>query len=367
MERFFPTGIAKKASAFSGGTMRAVFFRRFGGPEVLEEGDLPTPEPARGEVRLRVLATALNHLDVWVRSDPSELPLPHVGGSDVVGVVDAVGRGVRLPLGVRGVFNPSLSCGRCPSCRRGEWSLCDSFGILGSETKGGLAEYVIAPARNFVRVPSTVRDETAAAYPLVGLTAYRMLVTKGRLRPGETVLIHGAGGGLSSIAVPIARALGARVLATSGGPEKTAKAKRLGAHLAIDYTREDVLERVREATSGKGVDLVLENVGQATFATSVKALRKGGRIVTAGATTGGVFPVDIGDLYWRQLAILGSTMGGPREFAAVSRLVFSGKVRPAIDRVRPLTQEEVRGGHADLEKGVQFGKIVFRVASESTR
>jgi len=156
-------------------------------------------------------------------------------------------------------------------------------------------------------------------------------------------------------------------IATSGGPEKTAKAKRLGAHLAIDYTREDVLERVREATSGKGVDLVLENVGQATFATSVKALRKGGRIVTAGATTGGVFPVDIGDLYWRQLAILGSTMGGPREFAAVSRLVFSGKVRPAIDRVRPLTQEDVRGGHADLEKGVQFGKIVFRVASESTR
>ena len=347
--------------------MFAVFFRHVGGPEVLEEGDLPAPEPRRGELRLRVLASALNHLDVWVRMEGSEIPMPHVGGSDVVGLVDAVGRGVSLRPGVRGVLNPSLWCGRCPACRRGEESLCATFGILGSETNGGFAEYVVAPAKNFVRVPSSLPDEVAAAYPLTSLTAYRMLVSKGRLRHGETVLVHGAGGGLSSIAIRLARVLGAKVLATTRGPEKVERAKKLGAQVVIDYGREDVLARVREATRGKGVDLVIENVGEATFATSVQALRKGGRIVTAGATTGGPFPVDIGDVYWRQLEIRGSTMGGPREFAAVSRLVFSGKVPPAIDRVESLSSEAVRAGHIALEKGTQFGKIVFRVGDRARR
>jgi len=341
--------------------MYAVFFRRFGGPDVLEEGDLPTPEPGRGEIRLRVRATALNHLDVWDRSEASGIPMPHIGGSDVVGVVDRVGKGVKVPLGVRGVLNPSLWCGRCPACRRGEESLCASFGILGSETNGGTAQYVVAPARNFVRVPKALPDEVAAAYPLVGLTAYRMLVTKGRIRRGERVLVHGAGGGLSSTAILIARALGAKVLTTTRGPEKVERARRLGAHVVIDYAREDVLARIREATAGEGVDLVIENVGQATFGTSVKALRKGGRIVTAGATTSGEFPVDIGDVYWRQVSILGSTMGGPREFAALTRLVASGRVRPAVDRVEQLTAQSVRKGHEALEAGSQFGKIVFRV------
>ena len=341
--------------------MRAILFRRFGGPEVLEEGELPAPSPRPGEVRLRVLAVALNHLDVWCRSDPSEIPMPHVGGSDVVGVVDAAGRGVALRPGTRGVLNPSLWCGRCVPCRGGEEALCDSFGILGSETNGALAEYVVAPARNFVRVPASLPDTVAAAYPLTALTAYRMLATKGRLRRGETVLVHGAGGGLSSIAIQIARALGGRVLATTRGPEKVAKARRLGAHVVIDREREDVLERAKAATKGRGVDLVIENVGEATFRTSVAALRRGGRIVTAGATTGGDFPVPIGDVYWNQKEILGSTMGGPREFAAVSRLVFSGKVRPAIDRVEPLTVANVRRGHEALEAGTQFGKILFRV------
>jgi len=342
--------------------MRAVFFRRFGGPEVLEEGELPTPEPGPGQVRLKVIATALNRLDVWVRLEPSDIPMPHVGGSDVVGTVDAVGRGVRLLRGARGVFLPTLSCGRCAACRRGKDSLCKEFGILGSETNGGLAEYVVAPARNFVRVPASLPDDVAAAFPLTALTAYRMLVTKARLRRGETVLVHGAGGGLSSIGIQIARALGARVIATTSSPAKVDRAKQLGAFAVFDYRREDVLARVRELTEGEGVDLVFENVGQATFPTSLQALKKGGRVVTAGASTGGDFPVDVGDVYWRQLAILGSTMGGRKEFAAVSRLVFSGKVRPAIDRVRPLAADEVRAGHEALEAGSQFGKIVFRVA-----
>ncbi|MGQ0797946.1 MAG: zinc-binding dehydrogenase [Methanobacteriota archaeon] len=347
------------------GVMFAVFFRDFGGPAVLEEGELPTPEPGRGEVRLRVLASALNHFDVWERMERSEIPMPHVAGSDVVGTVDAVGRGVALRPGVRGVLNPSLWCGRCAACRRGEESLCATFGIIGSETNGGLAEYVVAPARNFVRVPRSLPDEVAAAYPLTALTAYRMLVSKGGLRRGDTVLVHGAGGGLSSIAIAIARALGARVLATTRGADKAAKARRQGAHVVIDYSREDVLARVREATRGRGADLVVENVGEATFPTSVQALRKGGRIVTAGASTGGQFPVDIGDVYWRQIEILGSTMGGPREFAAVSRLVVSGRVRPAIDRVEPLTAANVRAGHEALEEGTQFGKIVFRVSGRA--
>lgn len=343
------------------GNMRAVFYRTFGPPEVIEEGELPTPEPGPGEVRLRVLATALNHLDVWNRAETSEIPMPHVGGSDVVGVVDAVGRGVRLPLGIRGVLNPSLWCGRCRFCRRGEEATCKTFGIIGSETNGGLAEYVVAPARNFVRVPKALRDDIAAAYPLTALTAYRMLATRARLERGETVLIHGAGGGLSSVGIQVARALGARVIATTHGPEKLARAKRLGAAAVIDYASEDVLARVRELTKGEGVDVVLENVGKATFPTSLRALRKGGRIVTAGATSGGEVTIPIGDLYWYQQTILGSTMGGPKEFAAVSRFVFSGKVRPAVDRVDRLRAQAVRSGHAALETGSQFGKIVFRV------
>jgi len=342
--------------------MRAVFFRSFGGPEVLEEGELPTPEPGPGQLRMKVIASALNHLDVWVRMEPSDIPMPHVGGSDVVGTVDAVGRGVRLPLGARGVLLPTLSCGRCATCRRGEESLCKEFGILGSETNGGLAEYVVAPARNFVRVPGSLPDRIAAAYPLTALTAYRMLVTKARLRRGETVLVHGAGGGLSSIGIQIARALGARVIATTTTPAKVACAKRLGAFAVIDYRREDVLRRVRELTNGEGVDIVFENVGEATFRTSLQALKKGGRVVTAGASTAGEFPVDVGDVYWRQLAILGSTMGGRWEFAAASRLVFSGKVQPAIDRVQALTARNVRAGHEALEAGSQFGKIIFRAA-----
>lgn len=342
--------------------MRAVFFRSFGGPEVLEEGDLPVPQPGPGEVRLRVLATALNHLDVWVRMDPSQVPMPHIGGSDIVGVVDAVGRGVDLRKGTRGVFNPTLSCGKCPACRRGEDSLCPSFGILGSESNGGLAEYAVAPARNFLRIPPGLSDAEAAAYPLTALTAYRMIVTKAKLRRGETVLVPGAGGGLSSIAIQIARARGATVLASTRGAAKIDRARKQGARKVIDYSQEDVAARVMELTDGKGVDLVVENVGEATFATSLRVLRNGGRLVTAGATTGGTFPVNVGDVYWRQLEILGSTMGGRREFAAVSRLVFSGKVRPAIDRVLPLSLANVRAGHEALERREQFGKIVFRVA-----
>jgi len=342
--------------------MRAIFFRSFGGVDILEEGELPIPQPRPGEVRLKVLATALNHLDVWVRAEASEIPMPHIGGSDVVGIVDAVGRGVNLRKGTRGVLNPTLFCAKCAACRRGEDSLCVSFGIVGSESNGGLAEHVVAPARNFVRVPASLPDEIAAAYPLTGLTAYRMIATKGKLRRGETVLVHGAGGGLSSIGIQIARALGGRVIATTRGPAKLARARELGAHEVVDYGEEDVAARVLELTKGKGVDIVLENVGAATFATSLRVLRNGGRVVTSGATTGGEFPVKIGDVYWRQLEILGSTMGGRREFAAVSRLVFAGKVRPAVDRVRPLSLEDVRAGHEALQRGEQFGKVVFRIS-----
>ncbi|OGS65612.1 MAG: hypothetical protein A3K59_04830 [Euryarchaeota archaeon RBG_19FT_COMBO_69_17] len=342
--------------------MRAVFFRRFGLPDVFEEGDLPTPEPGPGEIRLKVIATALNHFEVWTRAEPGEVPMPHVGGSDILGVVDKVGRGVKVRVGTRGVFHPGWWCTKCRFCRAGEEHLCKTYGLIGEVTNGGLAEYAVAPARNFVRVPDALQDEVAAAYPLTSLTAYRMLVTKGRLRRGETVLVHGAGGGLSSIGIQIARALGARVLATTKGAEKAAKARTLGAQVVIDYAADDVLARVMEATKGEGVDLVFENVGRATFETSLKALRNGGRIVTAGAHTGREVSFTLGDLYWYQKEILGSSMGGPKEFAAVSRLVFAGKIRPVIDRVVPLSAANVRTGHEALEAGTQFGKIVFRVS-----
>lgn len=345
--------------------MRAAYIRSHGGPEVIEVGERPVPETGPGEVRVRLVTAALNHLDLWVRRGiPGiELEMPHVLGADGAGVVEAVGPGVEEPAPGEEVYlQPGLFCGRCEFCLAGEESLCVRFRLLGEHVDGTLAEHVVVPAVNAYRKPRGLDWEKAAAFPLVYQTAWRLLMTVGGLRAGESVLVHGAGGGVSAAALQIARYAGAFVFATSSSRAKLDRALALGADVAIDYTTEDVPARIRELTAKRGVDLVIDNVGQATWRDSIECVRRGGRIATCGATTGNDATTPLNRVYWKQLSIHGSTMANRREFAAVSRLVVGGRIDPVIDRVYRL--EDVPEALARLETGEQFGKIVIRVADD---
>lgn len=344
--------------------MKAMIYAATGGPEVIEEAELPTPEPGYGEVRVRVLASALNHLDVWVRRGMPGIPpsLPHIAGGDVAGVVDAVGDGVPgWQPGERVVLNPTLSCGQCEWCRKGEDSLCDHFGVLGEHRWGGFAEYVVVPAGNLERIPDGFDTEQVAAAPLAFATAWRMLVTRAAIKPGETVLVVGAGGGVNSAAIQIARLAGCHVWATTSSVEKVEQAKALGAEFVVNYAENPQWSREIFLHSGKrGVDVVVDNVGQATWKDSVRSLAKNGRLMTVGATTGHLGENDIRAIFWKQLQLIGSTMSTRGEFAAVMREVWAGQLTPVVDRVLPLS--ELRAAQEAMERGEQFGKIVFRVS-----
>lgn len=340
--------------------MQAVTYERHGGPEVVRVGERPVPEPGPGEVRVRVVAAALNHLDLWVRRGiPGvDLPMPHTPGADGAGVIDAVGEGVgRWSPGDEVFLQPGLFCGACEFCLQGEEPLCLRYRLLGEHVSGTLAEYVVVPAVNVYRKPHGLAWITAAAFPLVGQTAWRLLITAGKLRAGESVLIHGVGGGVSSTALQIAAYAGAYVYATSSSREKLDHAIRLGADVAIDYTREGVVDRIRELTRKRGVDLVVDNVGAATWKDSIECVRRGGRVVTCGATTGREATTPIPRLFWKQITIRGSTMANRREFETVARLVIGGRLRPEIDGIYPL--EEAPAALERLERGEQFGKIVL--------
>ncbi len=340
--------------------MRAALFREHGGPERMEVGERPDPTAGPGEVVLEVAAAALNHLDLWVRRGlPGlELPLPHVGGSDVAGVVAEVGEGVEgWAPGDRAVVNPTLSCGRCEWCARGEDSLCDRFAILGEHIGGGLAERIAVPARNLYPVPDGFPLESAAAVPLVFQTAWRALVGRAAIRPGQSVLVTGGSGGVSTAAVQIARLAGATVWAVTSGPENAQRLRDLGAHHAIDRLEEDFSARVWKETGKRGVDVVVDGVGEAIWAQCLRALAKDGALVTYGATTGARGELDIRRVFWRQLRIIGSTMAGRAEFEAVMKLVFARRLRPVVDVVLPL--EEIRRAHERLESGEAFGKVVL--------
>nr|BCX00944.1 MAG: alcohol dehydrogenase [Bacteroidota bacterium] len=343
--------------------MRAAVIRGHGGPEVVEICELPTPEPGPGQVRLRVYATALNHLDLWVRRGIPGVPpaFPHVGGCDIAGTIDALGPGVEgWEVGQRVVVNPQLSCGRCRYCLRGQDNLCLQFAIVGEHTWGGMAEYVLVPAANLEPIPEGFSFEEAAACALVFPTAWRMLLTGARLQPGETVLVLGAGGGVNTAAIQIAKLLGCEVWVTAGSEEKMRRARELGADWVLSYRDPDWSRRVWERTDKRGVDVIVDNVGQATWATSLRLLAREGRLVTVGATTGPIGETDIRYVFWRQLRIIGSTMANRAEFMDVFRLIWRRQLRPVIDRVLPL--EEARRAHEILERGEQFGKIVLRVS-----
>ncbi|HUF51669.1 MAG TPA: alcohol dehydrogenase catalytic domain-containing protein [Longimicrobiales bacterium] len=338
--------------------MRAAVFSEFGGADVVAVREVALPEPGAGEVRLQVAAAALNHLDVWVRRGlPIETPMPHIGGADVAGIVDAVGPGVEgVQLEARVIADPSIACGTCEWCRAGDEPLCVQYRILGEHTQGAFAEYVIVPARNLYPVPAGYPLETAAAAPLVFLTAWRGLITRGRLRQGETVLITGASGGVATAAVQIAKHVGARVHAVTT-TDNIERVRALGADTVYDRNAVDFAKEVWRDTDRRGVDVIFDAVGAATWQQNVRAVSRGGRIVVYGATTGPQLETDARVLFWKQADILGTTMSSRREFEHVMQLVFSGALEPVIDVVWPL--ERAREAHERLEAGHQFGKIVL--------
>lgn len=341
--------------------MKAVYFHQHGGPEVLQYGDLADPEPGPGEVLISVKAAALNHLDIFVRRGLPGIGLPHITGSDASGVVAALGEGADSGLlGRRVLVNPSFHCGRCEFCARGDVSMCRSFKILGEQLQGACCERIVIPQDNAIPIPDDFRFADAAAVPLVFVTAWRMLVTRARLRPGETVLILGAASGVGTACIQIAKVAGARVIACAGGEEKLRVCGDLGADVLVDYTREDFVKRVREETRRRGVDVCVDFVGKDTWSGSVQSLAKGGRLATCGATTGYEAVTDLRFVFFKQLEIIGSTMGSPAELLSALNLIFEGKMRAVVGEVVAL--EDTAEAHRLMEARRAIGKIVIRVA-----
>ena len=339
--------------------MRAAIFHENGGPEVVRIEDVPDLTPGPGEVLVRVKAAALNHLDLWVRRGlPIETTMPHIGGSDVAGVIEAVGEGVDASrVGERVIVNPSLFDGTCEWCRRGEESMCVGFRILGEHTNGGFAELVTAAADRAYALPEGYAFEDAAALPIAYMTAWRALHSRARLQADESVLVLGASGGSGLAAVQIAVDIGARVFALTSGAEKVERLRALGAEYVYDRAADDWVKALQRDTAGRGVDVVLENPGAATWKGALRSLAIGGRLVTFGATTGPKVEVDIRALFWRQVSILGTTMANRSEFEAMIQAAFAGRIRPVVDTVLPL--DRARQAHERMEAGEQFGKIVL--------
>ncbi|MEM7416053.1 MAG: zinc-binding dehydrogenase [Gemmatimonadota bacterium] len=339
--------------------MRAAVFEDFGGPEVVRIQQVPVPEPGPGEVRLRVEAAAMNHLDLWVRRGlPIETPMPHIGGSDIAGVVDELGSGVEgVPIGTRVVVDPSLGYSWYDGQDRGPSFDEPPFRIIGEHTQGGFAEYAVVPAENLLEIPDDFPAAEAAAAGLVFVTAWRALVTRARLRAGERVLITGASGGVGTAAVQVAHRAGAKVFAVTGGVESVTRTKALGANIVYDRFEVDFSREVWRDTYKQGVHVVFDTVGEEIWPRCLRALARGGRLVTSGATTGSRGVTELRLVFWKQLEILGSTMGTPTEFREVMRLVFDGVFDPVVQEVMPLA--DARRAHEILEKGNIFGKLVL--------
>jgi NADPH:quinone reductase-like Zn-dependent oxidoreductase len=347
------------------------FVLRATGGEGLEHTALvdvpPAPAPGPGEVRIAIQAAALNHLDLFVIQGLPGLPksVPHILGSDGAGVVESVGVGVTaVRPGERVLINPGISDYSCEFCSKGEHSLCVRYGILGEHHPGTLAELVTVPMHNVLPLPETTPPLTwseAAAFSLVTLTAWRMVVTRAQVQAGEWVLVWGIGGGVSLTALRIARLLGARVIATSSSDTKLARAQELGAEVTVNHGTQQVTQAVREVTGKRGVDVVVENVGEATWGDSLRCLAKGGRIVTCGGTSGPKLVTDVRPLFWHQFTILGSTMGNAAEYREVVRRLGQGELRPIVDTTFPLVR--AREAFERLERGDRIGKVTVAIGS----
>src|SRR5216683_413983 len=340
--------------------MKAIFFRQHGDADVLEYGELPEPKLLSNSVLVRVKAVALNHLDIFVRRGWPGLSLefPHVPGSDVAGVVERVGSEVSdLKVGEAVLVNPGLSCGHCERCLLGEDNLCRSHKLLGEHVRGGYAELVAVPRQNILPKPSNLSFEQAACVPLTFLTAWTMLVRKAQVKPGETVLVHAAGSGVGSAGIQIAKLLGATVITTASTQEKLNRGKELGADYLINYAQTDFLKEVKKITQRRMVDVVFEHVGTDTFEKSVASLPYGGRLVTCGATTGYEAKLDLRVLFYKQISLLGSTMGSKGDLFRILELVQQGRLRPVLDRVLPL--QKAAEAQRQLESRAHFGNVVL--------
>ncbi len=342
--------------------MKAIVITEHGELDKVKLADIAKPGPAAGEVLIQIKSAALNHLDIWVRKGRRgvTLSMPHVLGSDGAGVVSEIGAGVEgIAVGDEVLINPGLSCGKCEFCRRGEQSECVSFSIVGMGSQGTFAEYVAIAAGNVYRKPGHLSFDEAAALPLAYVTAWRMLMTRAELKPGQTLLIHGIGGGVALAALQLAKLAGAVVIVTSSSEGKLKRAEQLGADYRINYKTSDVTSTVRDITGGRGVDVVLETVGAATWPVDFACVRRGGKIVICGVTGGPTADTNLQALYWNQITVMGSTMGSNDDFRGMLSAAAAVKLKPVIDSVFP--QDKFREAIQRMEQGAQFGKIILKI------
>ncbi len=338
--------------------MKAVRIHEFGGPEVLRYEDVPDPELRKDHVLIRVRACALNHLDLWVRKGLPGVKLPHILGSDIAGEVAGVGEYISdVKPGTRVLLSPMLFCNHCEQCMNAQQNFCPQFAVLGNNADGGNCELIAVPRANVIPLPDSLDFVAAASVPLVFLTAWHMLIGKAGLKPGQTVLVLGAGSGVGSAAIQICEMLGASVIATAGDERKLAKARELGADYTVDHYKQKISDEVKRITSRRGVDIVFEHVGVATWPESIKSLKYGGTLVTCGATTGYEASLDLRVLFARQLSLFGTYMGSQGELLEVLKHVFAGKLKPVVDRTFPLS--EAPAAHEYLASSEQFGKVVL--------
>ncbi len=343
--------------------MKAVIFHEFGGPDKLRYEDVPEPRISETEALIKVRAVALNHLDIWAREGTrrERVPIPHISGSDISGEVARVGTLVKdHKPGDKVLIAPGISDGTCEYCASGWDSLCEDYKIIGYETQGGYADYVSVPANNILPIPNSLSFEQAASVPLVFLTAWHMLTTRAHLTAGETILVWGAGSGVGSAAIQIAKVLGAKVIATAGNDEKLEKARRLGADHVINHHSQDVPAEVKRFTNGKKANVVFDHVGQATWEKSMRSMAPAGRLVNCGVTSGGKTEIDIRYIFVRQFSLMGSFMGGRGELLKVLAFFEDGRLKPVVDSVFPL--KEAATAQTKMEKSEHFGKIVLKVS-----
>jgi NADPH:quinone reductase-like Zn-dependent oxidoreductase len=338
--------------------MKAVRIHEFGGPEVLRYEDVPDPKLRQDQVLVRVKACALNHIDLWIRKGLPGVNLPHILGADIAGEIAEVGEFVTgLTPGQRVVLAPMHFCNHCAKCVAGLQNQCPEFTVLGNRVNGGNCEMIGVPAVNVIPIPNDLDFNEAASVPLVFTTAWHMLVERGRIRPGQTVLVLGASSGVGIAAIQIAKLFRARVITTAGNETKLEKALALGADHGINHYQQKISEEVRKLTQKEGVDIVVEHVGVATWGESLKCLKPGGSLVTCGATTGFDANIDLRFLFSRQLSLLGSYMGTMSELREALGHIFAGRLKPVVDRAFPL--KEIRAAHECLEKSEMFGKVVL--------
>ncbi|MBD3197043.1 MAG: zinc-binding dehydrogenase [Candidatus Lokiarchaeota archaeon] len=344
--------------------MKAAYIEEHGDLDQIVINELPNPEPGPNDVIVDIKYAALNHIDIFIIKGWSglNLSMPHILGSDGSGIIKDIGSEVTsFKIGDKVAINPGISCGKCESCLAGKQNFCEQFTILGENIWGTYAEYLKVPEINVLKIPEDFSLEKAAAAPLTFLTAWRMLTTQAKIKHNDFVFIHGAGGGVASAAIQISKYLNAKVIATTSSQEKMERAKMIGADYVINYkSNPDYRKYVyKEITKKKGIEVVIDSVGQSTFSTSIKLLNKGGRLITCGATTGPLTEIDLRYIFWKQLEIKGSTMSNQKEFRDIMKLIFEYNVSPIIDKVYSI--EEIVDAEEYLKEAKQFGKILLKI------